>query len=186
MLHSREPLAKVSIYLSIQQKKKIVRWLLANCQQKTVEVAGGAAPWQRAFLSLSLTVAFHLVIFCDACREEGDTCCTDSRSLADWSPFAHWRKSLGGRVAPETEHVRCNCSVTRWREEEISLWQTGGAELSDRDSRGRLQLWRVKVRDLVTASLLARQTPPALWALDASKRYEPTILWSVTDTHWVP
>lgn len=44
MLHSGEPLAKVSIYLSLyttkkKKKRKAVQHLLANCQQKTVVVA---------------------------------------------------------------------------------------------------------------------------------------------------
>lgn len=66
----------------------------------------------------------------------------------------------------------------------------GRQRLSDRDSRRWPQLWRVKVRDLVTGLTVGKADSDRPWlalcALDASRRYEHTILWSVTDTHGVP
>ncbi len=158
MLYSREPLAKVSIYLSIHsKKKKRLLWLLANCQQKTVEVAGELHPSSRLLSRRPRWLCSTSVLFCGACREEGDTCCTDNWSLADW-------RSLHVDVWVWEPESRCRLSMCRATVVSCSDVRRRSA-CGRREGRRRKRLSDdgysyegVKERDLVTASLLDRQT----------------------------
>lgn len=109
-----------------------MQWLLANCQQKTVEVAGELHPSSRLLSRRPQWLWSTSVIFCDACREEGDTCCTDNWSLADW-------RSLHVDVRVWEAESRCRLSMCRVTVVSCNdAWRRSACGRQGRRSRQRL------------------------------------------------
>lgn len=107
-------------------------------------------------------VVFHSVIFSDARWQDGDTCCTD------------WRNNLVSKVAPGTEHVQWNCSVTQEEKQDRCQmsWRALQKKAPDMSAGTLSELFSRKGKQRL-----------ALWAFDAHKWYPPD---HFTNRNWHP